>query len=590
MKKLIALLLCLTVLVSISLVGCGPSTEKPNQTDSTDEFDRDTKIDAGRTTLFVSNFNGAFGEKWLKAAAARYEEIHKDDVYEPGKKGLQIWIDNAKQGGKEIIAGIDSSRDAIFFTENVYYYDFVLSGKVLDLTEIATEKLEKYGETRSIVDKMTPEQRAFLTTENNKVYMLPHYQGFRGITYDIDLFEDELLYLAANKSNGNDGFIISLDDARANGPDGVSGTYDDGLPATYDDFFRLCARMDLLGITPVIWTGAHSVYYTEFLSTLACDYEGLEQSMLNFTFSGTATNLVSSVTTDGIIKMAATEITPDNGYLLSKQAGKYYALQFTDRLMYKTVGSERKKTGYIDLRSVGGALSHTDTQREYIASRFLSTERPIGMLIESNYWENEADDMGYFKTMEKDYGAQAGRYTRRFGFMPFPKATEEQIGENVTLVDYLLSYAFIRGNIGQETGKEYEKALALDFLQFLYSDQSLVEFTKYTGCPKSLNYSIDSILDQVSYYTKNIFEMRARADIVYPFSKEPIYLDNASVFNFGNFYKTEVNKGQGNHEYQYPSETIYKDGVTGLEYFNGLSVYNNQADWTSKYKKYFTAQ
>ena len=590
MKKLLALLLAVFICGTLCLVGCSePPTERPSDiTQTSDEFDRDTKIDTSRTTLFVSNFNGAFGEKWLKAAANRYEEIHKNDVYEPGKKGLQIWIDNAKQGGKDILSGIDSSRDVIFFTENVYYYDFVSSGKVLDITDIASEKLTQYGENKSIVEKMTNEQRDFLTTDQNKVYMLPHYQGFRGITYDIDLFERKKLYFSAEKNNGNDGFIYDLTDARSSGPDGLAGTYDDGLPATYDDFFKLCAKIDDLGITPIIWTGAHPVYYTEFASTLACDYEGLEQSMLNFTFSGTATNLVDAANETSITKMGATTITPSNGYLLSKQAGKYYALQFTDRLMFKTEGGVRKDTGYVDLRSVGGSLSHTDTQKSYIESRFDSSERTIAMLIESNFWENEADDMGYFNNMAKAYGEDvAGRKARRFGFMPFPKATEEKVGENVTLVDYLLSYAFIKGNVGQERGKEYEKALALDFLQFLYTDESLVEFTKYTGCPKSMNYSIEPILGEVSYYTKNVFEMRARADIVYPFSKQPIYLDNASVFNFGNFYSTTVNKGQGDKPYQYPSEAIYKDKVTGLEYFNGLAVKNNEQQWNTSYSKYF---
>ena len=365
------------------------------------------------------------------------------------------------------------------------------------------------------------------------------------------------------------------------GPDGQTGTYDDGLPATYDEFFALCAKMKDLGITPVIWTGDNPAYFTEFLATLACDYEGLEQSMLNFTFEGTANNLVNEVNESGIVSMMpATDITPNNGYLLAKQAGKYYALQFADRLLDKS-------SKYIDLRSVG-SISHTDTQKTYIASRFLSTETTIGMIIESNYWENEADDMGYFKTMAKQYGEdRASRNARRFGFMPFPKATQDKVGEGVTLVDYLMSGAFIRGNVGQDAGKEYEKALALDFLQFLYTDQSLVEFTLYTGCPKSLNYDVSSIMDKVSPYTRNVFEMRARADIVYPYCDKDIYADNASALNFANFYKTIVNKGQGNTPYQYPSNNIYKDNISGLEYFKGLSVQFSKEYWDNTYSSYY---
>lgn len=582
MKRLIAILLCMIVVLSFALVGCTlPEAPPINPTDSIDEFNRETKINTGKTTLFISNFNGAFGEKWLKAAASRYEEIHKDDVYEEGKKGVQIWIDNAKQGGKDIIDVMSDSRDAIFFTEYVYYNDLVSSGKALDITSIVTEKLTEYGENKSIVDKLTDEQKAYLKTKDGKYYMMPHYQGFRGISYDIDLFESELLYFSVDKDNGNDGFIIDLDEQRSKGPDGQAGTYDDGLPATYDEFFKLCSKMKKLGITPVIWTGANQVYFTQFLAALASDYEGLEQSMLNVTFNGTATNLINEVNASGIVSMMPeTVITPNNGYLLSKQAGKYYSLQFADRLLSKT-------DKFIDLRSVG-SISHTDTQKTYIASRFLSTEDTIGMIIESNYWENEADDMGYFKTMAKQFGEdRASRNARRFGFMPFPKATEDKVGEGVTLVDYLMSGAFIRGNVGQEKGKEYEKDLALDFLKFLHTDESLVEFTLYTGCPRSFNYSIESIKDKVSPYTRSVFEMRARADIVYPFCGDDMYADNASNFIFDNFYHTIVNKGQGNMPYQYPSDTIYKENVSGLEYFKGMSVQYSKEYWDNAYSKYY---
>ena len=577
MKKIASVLIACLLSVSV-LAGCAPSTEKPGGGDD-DEFGLATTIDTNRTTLFVSNFNGGFGERWLKAAAKRYEELHADDVYEEGKKGVQIWIDNSKTVGTDQLANIDSSRDAIFFTEYVYASDYASSGKVLDLSSIINEPLTEYGGDESIKDKMTVEQQDYFIRDDGSCYVLPHYQSFRGIIYDVDLFEAELFYFAANENNGNDGFITSLSDEKSAGPDGESGTYDDGLPATYEDFFKLCDRMVEFGVKPVIWSGSNQAYFTDFLAALALDYEGLDDAMLNFTFDGTAYNLVESVNSDGTLTLmndgdvdgAGVAISASNGYLLTKQAGKYYSLLFAEQLL---------QSKYIASGSMG-TLSHTDAQKNYINSRPSSTETTIGMIIEGSFWENECADMNYFTVAERQYGSAFSRENRRFAYMPYPKAKEEQVGEGVTLTDSLMSGAFIRGNV---TG--VEKELALDFLQFLYTDASLREFTQYTGCPKAMEYSIDG-LEGISYFTETMFELKESADIVYPYSSSKLYSAAPSAFEPMSFYKTTVNQGAGNTPYQYPSTAIYNYNVTALQYFNGLSLARDKSTWENSYKQYF---
>lgn len=568
--KRTAALIASALLATTALVGCAPSTEKPGGSDN--EFGLATTIDKNRYTLFVSNFNGAFGERWLKAAIKRYEELHKNDDYD-GKKGVQVWVDNAKQGGKDILAGIDSNRDAVFFSEFVFASEFASSGKILDLSSIINTELTEYNESKSIKDKMTDEQTSYFVTSDNKCYVLPHYQAFRGLTYDVELFEDELLYLAADKDNGNDGFIMSLTDKMSNGPDGKENTYDDGLPATYDEFFKLCDRMVDYGINPVIWSGSNQAYFTEYLASLALDYEGIDDAMLNFTFDGKANHLVDMVNDDGTVTLKpATDIKTKDGYMLTKQAGKYYSLQFAERLLQ----SKYIASGSMD------TLSHTDAQKNYINSKLSSSMSTIGMILESTFWENECSDMNYFNIAAKQYGEKYSRKNRRFGFMPFPKATEEQVGEVVTLTDYLNSGTFIRGNA---TG--VEKELALDFVRFLYTDESLREFTLYTGCPKAMNYDIDDIKDEISPYSRSVFEMKQRADIVYPYSSNAIYAENPATFAFTSFYSTVVHQGQGNTPYTMPSRAIYDYKVTAKQYFEGLSVSLSKSSWDSQYSKYF---
>ena len=58
------------------------------------------EIDKNRTQLYVYNCNSGFGTEWIAGVKARYEELHKNDVYEEGKKGIQIIINNEKKKTK----------------------------------------------------------------------------------------------------------------------------------------------------------------------------------------------------------------------------------------------------------------------------------------------------------------------------------------------------------------------------------------------------------------------------------------------------------------------------------------------------------
>lgn len=46
----------------------------------------DEQIDSSKTQLYVFNFYGGYGADWLAAAKKKYEDLHKDDVYEEGKR------------------------------------------------------------------------------------------------------------------------------------------------------------------------------------------------------------------------------------------------------------------------------------------------------------------------------------------------------------------------------------------------------------------------------------------------------------------------------------------------------------------------
>ncbi|MFR6640367.1 MAG: hypothetical protein ACLUSP_02670 [Christensenellales bacterium] len=62
--------------------------------------------------------------------------------------------------------------------------------------------------------------------------------------------------------------------------DGKPNTDDDGLPATYDEFFALCDKMKSEGVTPICWNGLAVEYLTDFAKSLAADYDGKQKRCL----------------------------------------------------------------------------------------------------------------------------------------------------------------------------------------------------------------------------------------------------------------------------------------------------------------------
>lgn len=255
-------------------------------------------IDQLRTQLYVRNFEGGFGSDWLRAAKARFEEAFKNKSYEEWKQGVQIIIaPPAKTDGISLRPNLNNTVNKVFFNESVYYYDYIRDGLLLDITDAITTPLTEFGETRSIADKMSEEQRGYYLTQNGKYYGISHYAGYNGIVYDMDLFDKYSLYFADSEISE---LIVNETDERSAGPDGIFGTSDDGLPATFDEFFVLCDKMLELSIKPITWPGQYyNTYIEKVINALYVDDVGLEQSMLNYTFRGRAKNLLNSVEKDG---------------------------------------------------------------------------------------------------------------------------------------------------------------------------------------------------------------------------------------------------------------------------------------------------
>lgn len=564
-KKLVSLIsLLLCAVMMFAMTGCEDLNVESPIIDN-------VEVDTTKAQLYIANYNGGFGTEWLTNAAKRFEEKYKDVEFLPGTKGVQILISNSKTSGDTWISTADSSINEIFFTENFIYGDYISQNALLDITDVVTDNLSAstvlqsvtgsavdLGDTGTVADKLTEDQKAYYEVDG-KYYALPHYLGTMGIVYDIDLFNDEKLYLAADKNNGNNGFIIRDTDARSNGPDGVAGTNDDGLPATFEEFYALCAYMKEKSIVPLAWSV--SAYMNKLLDTVYAQNAGYEEYMLNYSLNGTSNTLLD----DNLQPMDPVEITPENAYLLARQEGLYASLDF----IYNIVTKQLYGAQYC----YSSAMTHLEMQEEFLKSRF-NAKPDIAMVVEGNWWENEA--AAVWTDMEKTPGA--AKSERNLGFMPMPFLNESLVGTKRTLVDANYSAAFIKAGIAEE-----KIPLAKLFLQFTSTEAELQHFTTCVGQPRNFIYDLtDEQYNSLSTFQKTVWDLKYEADVVYPYSDTPLYSAYPSDFRFEHFYESAYL----GISYAQPYQDFYKSASSGLDakqFWLGHISLKNKSAWDSAY-------
>lgn len=489
MKKVLSIVLA--VMLSFGLVACGGGGGV-----------EDKEQDTTKTQLHVSCWDGGFGTEWLDKIGKRFEEFYADYSFENGKKGVQVWVEPNKANVYDSFATniLSGENPGIAISEQCNYNGFVVKQSAIDITDAVTTPLTEFGETRSIADKLSAEDKAFYGVEKNTYYGLPWYESTFGFQYDKDLFEEENLYFAAEGLGDSDGFITRSDMKRGTGPDGIEGTEDDGLPATYEEFFTLCDAIYELGMTPVIWAGIAQVYINNFLISLIADYEGYDQMKLHYSLDGTATDIIEKINSDGSITLKdPTTITNENGYLLYNQAGYYYALQFLDRLLNTKTADGKSYKYYDPAKSRSSTRSQKQAQSDFLRGRFSQNLQTTAMLIDGTWWYAEAD--ATFRQMASIPGASSTE--RNIGFMPMPKVDKEHLGKATYLNSWMTSI-----NISAAIDKALIPC-AKQFIRFMHTDVSLSEFTRITSGVRPFNYQLTKADEPLtSPYGKEVLRIK----------------------------------------------------------------------------------
>lgn len=493
------------VFACVPLAACGGGDEE--------------QIDPNKTQLYVGIFEGGWGREWIDLMKVKFEKQYPN---------VQVIVEGKKSefNNETLAASILTGTNDMYFS-TISPYSFVAqetdANKLLNITDVVADQTIAEvlsdaqnpsafaSETKTIEEKMDPYLSTYMkaaSKNKDKYFSIPLYTSFYNIVYDVDLFEESGYFIAGKESDGS---IIwttgkSDDAAKWAGQDGLTGTYDDGLPITYTEFAQLCAKLAGDGIDPLIWGSDVGGYRSDFFTNVWASYVGADEYRLGFTQSGHSSEFDIDITTD-------------NAYELQKSDGKKAAITMArDIVLNDWYSSEANRASYLE------------AQNEYVYSKYRATNggKRIAMLIEGGWWENEC------KTTREDMAAQYGaEYAdRRYGVMTIPRFTDTEGIKPQTSTERVLytvtgnSCVFIRKNAKQPE-------IAKKFLAFTTTDEMLRLYTRVSGSTRMYDYELtEDDLSQMSYYKRNLWDYFSNEDtkIVQAFGYGKIALVNQSYF------------------------------------------------------------
>ena len=525
------------------------------------------KAVAGRTEIKVCNFHGGIGSVWIDQAAERYAKIMAGKSYATGKRGVYINI-NKRMGVTGVVANASTSPDHIFFAERQCMPTiWGQGGVVMSLNDIVYDETRQGGTLEnSIFDTAKAAIKGKINGQEH-YFALPHYEFHGGASYNREIFDEYGAYFADESCNpeyinqfeskyGNSNFIfpglLNEDDAvKSVGPDGLYGTEDDGLPASFEQLVVLCEFFKTsCEISPFVVSGKFTEHTNYFITGLWTALAGQEQMLNYYDFNGkveVVTGFTNEPIMEGVeyIKKPITEwvdMTTATGYYGSQMAAKYYAIAFLEIL---------EKEGYYSPESHNNEISHLNAQSVLIyggkASK--SPYSKSAMLMEASYWYNESEENLCFDnyitltgdTHEIDLRQMAlptayttAQHEARLTQEEYDALSEaDRLGKEAhrasALIDIGQAYCLVNNNI--KDNEEIRPAV-IDFVNFLYSESELRYFTMETGMPRAITYELsENQQESMGIYYKKLWQLRdwqSGSNVIYNSpgaTPDPITLD-----------------------------------------------------------------
>lgn len=542
--------------------------------------DLSTPVDDGtKSVLRVKYLNGGLRDEWITNVCNDFCELYKDYSFEEGKVGVTIIPEFIKSNAQ--VSSIKNNPNDVFWAEDTDYFTCVSTGQVYDISNWLNEKVAvgpSKAEEKTILDKFTDSSKRYFAVKDDggkdHYYAIPAYENSCFLNYNIDLFDQKCFYFAKDKTadgmsegqlNSNDVddlFVTSPNDERSTGPDGIAGTFDDGLPATYADFHALITFMKRSSVTPFIWKGNFPDDLASFGLTAWGGSSGADTLEACLSLGGNLSDLIEwnngSIVyqDDGTPKhLNATAITPDNGYLLHQSQGLLDSLKLA-KIM---ISNDGKDKNYYK-NSMSQSFDHLTAQRYFLNGYAQGiVEQPIGILVDGTWWNSEAN--GY-------YQSETDRLSRHMGIMPVPHPTRTQVGQPNVIVSDRQSMIFVRSTIAEKT-----IPVAKAFVQYLNSDVAMNTFSRYTDMLRLMNYEVtDETLKSMSPYGRAVYAFSKNENTKHinwvPMSD--IAKKNASLLSYRTWGYSFSSSSGDNNPYTYFATHM---NVSAEDHFDAINQY-----------------
>lgn len=375
MKKLIALILSVCFVVPFAACGNGSSSDAGNS-----QGKYNTPGD-NKTQINFTVYGGALDGEWADIICEEFAKEYSEYSFGGGsKKGVYFNLNRTYNTSPEAVGTTDQHIVTAYTTNikntlsnNYNYYN---------LKDIVTDDTREGGSIESNLFPMTKEQ---IKSDNGDYYALPYFEYFNGIQYNRTVFSEQKALFAdesdttakAFKSKFSDKTYKLTDDngILSAGPDGVSGTVDDGLPASVEEFLVM---MDYFkrytNYYPITVSGACILYVESMVQGLIAALAG-QKEMENY-YNSTGEIVVIDRDSNGNIiyetdgagnklplfkgityiskpKTKTIVLTPENGYLASDLAARFYAYAILEIM---------QKENFFSPETTNNGVSHYDAQ------------------------------------------------------------------------------------------------------------------------------------------------------------------------------------------------------------------------------------
>lgn len=466
---------------------------------------------------------------WLQQAADRFAAEKANEPYESGKKGVKVEISTNKDS--DYTSSIPD-YDILMDENSANIYDMQTRGYLADIDDLV----------KGLQSKIEPQLLPKLKGADGKYYGLPHYSYDVSISYNVDLFKSENLYIAAPgeesvvnykssllpASSAGVNFVFNENTKKSCGPNGIPNDYDDGLPSSLEEFIVLCdyiknkKQINPFAISDITGGANYAFMLIESLWAGMVGTDAMKATTCNFTDAEVEVVKEGALSYDGTllntgIKMPQTEtvvLSDDNGYRMYDMSARYYALSFLELA---------KNKGWFKNQQ----MTNTKAQEFFVLGNYNANDNDrCAMLVDSTFWYGESVSGG---TLTK-YKSLSGGKEANVSMMPMPVQLTGQVtegnGKKPTVID---TSATVFVNKRVEKNEGLFRAVK-EFIEFLYSDAELKAFTETSKLTMNLKYDYDK--SSLGNFYAGVLEIeKAAGDKVYAASDNIKYSKNRSSFS-----------------------------------------------------------